>query len=142
MSDGEGATKFVTIQVNGAVSDSEAHRAANTIATSPLVKTAFFGSDANWGRIIAAAGRAGIHIQPDKCALFITGGPAPAERMPELQLVEAGTPLAYSESDAAARFAQPQLDVRLELGLGTGRATVWTTDLSHEYVSINGDYRS
>ncbi|GIV77908.1 MAG: arginine biosynthesis bifunctional protein ArgJ [Litorilinea sp.] len=140
--DGEGATKFVTIQVNGAISDQEAHQAANTIATSPLVKTAFFGNDANWGRILAAVGRAGIQVEPEKCALFVSGGPAPGQHLPELQLVEAGTPLPYAEADAAERFAQPEIDVRVELGLGQGRATVWTTDLSHEYVSINGDYRT
>lgn len=140
--DGEGVTKFVTIQVNGARSDTEAHAGANTIATSPLVKTAFFGNDANWGRILAAIGRAGIAVEPAKCSLFITGGVTGGERLPELQLVAAGTPLAYQEADAAARFAQPELDVRVELGLGEGTATVWSCDLSHEYVSINGDYRS
>jgi len=140
--DGEGVTKFVTIKVNGAASDAEAHLGANTIATSPLVKTAFFGSDANWGRILAAIGRAGIAVEPAKCSLFVTGGATNGERMPELQLVAAGTPLNYQEADAAARFAQVELDVRVELGLGSGSATVWTCDLSHEYVSINGDYRS
>jgi len=140
--DGEGVTKFVTIQVNGAVSDAEAHAGANTVATSPLVKTAFFGSDANWGRILAAIGRAGIAVEPAKCSLFVTGGATKGERLPELQLVAAGTPLRYQEADAAARFAQAELDVRVELGLGNGSATVWTCDLSHEYVSINGDYRS
>lgn len=140
--DGEGVTKFVTIQVNGAVSDAEAHAGANTVATSPLVKTAFFGSDANWGRILAAIGRAGIAVEPANCSLFVTGGATRGERLPELQLVAAGTPLRYQEADAAARFAQAELDVRVELGLGNGSATVWTCDLSHEYVSINGDYRS
>ena len=140
--DGEGVTKFVTIHVRGAASDEEAHRAANTIATSPLVKTAFFGSDANWGRILMAVGRAGIEVAPAKCDLFVTGGPQPMTRLPELQLVAGGTPLDYAENDAAARFAQPEIDVRVELGLGAGQATVWTCDLSHEYVSINGDYRS
>ena len=84
----------------------------------------------------------GIDVDPDRFSLFVTGGPAQGERMVEIQLVEAGTPLGYAESDAAARFAQPQLDVRVEIGLGRGSATVWTTDLSHEYVSINGDYRT
>lgn len=140
--DGEGATKFVTIQVQGAVSDGEAHRAANTIATSPLVKTAFFGNDANWGRILAAVGRAGIHVEPQQCSLYVTGGTSTSDRLPELQLVAEGMPLAYAEADAAARFAQPEIDVRVALNLGTGEAIVWTCDLSHDYVSINGDYRS
>ena len=140
--DGEGVTKFVTIHVHGAATPAEAHRAANTIATSPLVKTAFFGNDANWGRILAAVGRAGITVEPPKCALYVTGGATTGDRMPELQLVAGGTPLPYAEADAAARFAQPELDVRVDLGLGSGEAMVWTCDLSHEYVSINGDYRS
>jgi glutamate N-acetyltransferase / amino-acid N-acetyltransferase len=140
--DGEGVTKFVSIHVHGAKSAEEAHRAANTVATSPLVKTAFFGNDANWGRILAAVGRAGTSVEPARCALYVTGGAAAGERLPELQLVDGGTPTPYAEADAAARFAQPEIDVRIDLGLGDGEATVWTCDLSHEYVSINGDYRS
>ena len=140
--DGEGVTKFVTVHVHGAVSNAEAHAAANTVATSPLVKTAFFGNDANWGRILAAVGRSGSTVEPERCALFVTGGPTTGDRMPELQLVAGGTPLVYAEADAAARFAQPEIDVRVDLGLGSGEAIVWTCDLSHEYVSINGDYRS
>lgn len=140
--DGEGATKFVTIHVHGAATDAEAHLAANTIATSPLVKTAFFGNDANWGRILAAVGRAGITVDPERCSLFVRGGENAQSRLPELQLVAEGVPLAYAEADAAARFAQPEIDVRVDLGLGAGEAIVWTCDLSHDYVSINGDYRS
>jgi glutamate N-acetyltransferase/amino-acid N-acetyltransferase len=140
--DGEGVTKFVTVHVHGAKSNEEAHAAANTVATSPLVKTAFFGNDANWGRILAAVGRSGSMVDPSRCALFVAGGPTDGERMAELQLVAGGTPLPYAEADAAARFAQPEIDVRVDLGLGTGEAIVWTCDLSHEYVSINGDYRS
>jgi glutamate N-acetyltransferase / amino-acid N-acetyltransferase len=140
--DGEGVTKFVTIHVQGAESDEAAHRAANTIATSPLVKTAFFGSDANWGRILAAVGRAGVRLDPPNSALFVNGGATAGERMDELQLVAAGTPLDYAESDAAVRFGLPEIDVRVELGMGGGEAVVWTCDLSHEYVTINGDYRT
>jgi glutamate N-acetyltransferase/amino-acid N-acetyltransferase len=140
--DGEGATRFVTIQINGAVSDDDAHTAANTAATSPLVKTALFGGDANWGRILAAVGRAGIQVDPGRAALFINGGKDSHHRMGELQLVQAGQPLNYSEAEATAIFAQAEIDLRVELGLGTGSATVWTCDLSHDYVSINGDYRS
>ncbi len=140
--DGEGITKFVTIRVNGAQDDQAAHQGANTVATSPLVKTAFFGSDANWGRILAAIGRAGIKVEPEKCELFISGGPDAATRLPELQLVAGGTPLNYSEETATTIFKQPEIDVRIELGLDQGSATVWTTDLSYEYVKINGDYRT
>jgi glutamate N-acetyltransferase/amino-acid N-acetyltransferase len=140
--DGEGVTRFVTVQVNGATSGEAAHTAANTIATSPLVKTAFFGGDANWGRILAAVGRAGIAVDPSLAALFIDGGPDAATRLGELQLVEAGEPLRYSEEQATAVFAQPEIDVRVELGLGDGAAVVWTSDLSYDYVRINGDYRT
>lgn len=137
--DGEGATRFVTIQVNGAESDADAHTAANTVATSPLVKTAFFGGDANWGRILAAVGRSGIHVDPARTDLFISAGTGQGE---ELQLVAAGRPLAYSEEQATAIFAAKEIAVRVELGLGAGTSTVWTSDLSYDYVRINGDYRT
>jgi glutamate N-acetyltransferase/amino-acid N-acetyltransferase len=140
--DGEGVTRFVAIQVRGAADTAAAHAAANTIATSPLVKTAFFGGDANWGRILAAVGRAGIAVDPARADLYIDGGPDTHSRLGELQLVAGGTPLPYSEAQATAIFAQPEIDVRVELGLGDGAATVWTSDLSYEYVRINGDYRT
>lgn len=140
--DGEGATRFVAVTVAGAESDEAAHLAASTVATSPLVKTAFFGGDANWGRILAAVGRSGIAVDPERAALTVDGGPDAQTRLGSLQLVAGGTPLDYSEEQASALFAQPEIDVLVELGLGDGRATVWTTDLSHDYVSINGDYRS
>ncbi|MCL4265461.1 MAG: bifunctional glutamate N-acetyltransferase/amino-acid acetyltransferase ArgJ [Anaerolineae bacterium] len=135
--DGEGATKFVEIQVTGAATDAEAHTIANTIATSPLVKTAFAGSDPNWGRILAAAGRAGIPFDQNQTSLWI--GIPSAER---LQLVAQGTPTDYQEVDAAHVFAQPEFQVKLQVGMGMGTAVVWTCDLSHEYVSINADYRT
>jgi glutamate N-acetyltransferase/amino-acid N-acetyltransferase len=128
--------------VCGAADPAEAHKAANTIATSPLVKTAFFGGDANWGRILAAVGRAGITVDPARCDLFIDGGPDATTRSGALQLVAGGVPLSYSETVASALFAQPEIDVRVELGLGNGAATVWTSDLSYDYVRINGDYRT
>ena len=135
--DGEGATKFVEIQVTGAATEAEAHTIANTIATSPLVKTAFAGSDANWGRILAAAGRAGVAFDQNKAALWI-GTAVPDE----LQLVANSTPTAYQEAAAAAIFAQPEFKIRLDIGAGSQSTIVWTTDLTHEYVSINADYRS
>jgi len=140
--DGEGATKFISVDVNGAVDDGDAHQAANTIAISPLCKTAFFGQDANWGRLLMAVGRSGSQVDPNKCDLFITGGSTPDQRMKELQLVKAGQPLSYAEEDAAAIFEQPEIDIRVALGLGQGTATVWTCDMSYEYVKINGDYRT
>jgi len=138
---GEGVTKFVTIQVEGAVSDDEAHTVANSIARSPLVKTAFFGHDANWGRILCAVGYSGATVDPTKAHLFIAAG-QPEAGNPELQLVDAGTPTAYEEADASAIFAESEISVRVSLGLGSGAATVWTCDFSYDYVSINAEYRT
>ena len=135
--DGEGATRFVTLVVSGAASTVDARRVADTIATSPLVKTAFAGGDPNWGRIMMAAGRSGAALDPARLALSVI-----APGAPPLLLVRGGTPTGYAEADAAAVFAQPEFTVHLDLGLGDGAATLWTTDLSHEYVSINADYRT
>lgn len=135
--DGEGATKFVTLRVTGAASPTAAHRVAETIVTSPLVKTAFAGGDANWGRILAAAGRAGVSFDQHQTALWIA---APGEE--PLQLVADGTPAAYAEADAARIFAEPEIEVALSIGEGPGEATMWTTDLTHDYVTINADYRT
>ncbi|MDE0430481.1 MAG: bifunctional glutamate N-acetyltransferase/amino-acid acetyltransferase ArgJ [Caldilineaceae bacterium] len=138
---GEGVTKFVTIQVEGAVSDGEAHQVANSIAKSPLVKTAFFGHDANWGRILCAVGYSGATVDPTRAHLFIAAG-QPQDGNAELQLVDAGTPTDYAEEDASAIFAESEISARVSLGLGEGAATVWTCDLSYEYVSINAEYRT
>jgi glutamate N-acetyltransferase/amino-acid N-acetyltransferase len=135
--DGEGASKFVEITVTGAPDDEAAHLVANTIATSALVKTAFAGSDANWGRILAAAGRAGVPFDQDRVALWV-GVTDPRT----LQLVSQGTPTAYQEHDAAAIFAEPEFKVLFDLAAGSGTTTVWTSDLTHEYVTINADYRT
>ncbi|MFL7838643.1 MAG: bifunctional glutamate N-acetyltransferase/amino-acid acetyltransferase ArgJ [Candidatus Promineifilaceae bacterium] len=135
--DGEGASKFVEITVAGAEDDLAAHTIANTIATSALVKTAFAGSDANWGRILAAAGRAGVPFDQYKTALW-----AGKKQSRELHLLDNGTPTRYQEADAAAIFAEPEFKILFELQQGDGTSTVWTSDLTHEYVSINADYRS
>jgi glutamate N-acetyltransferase/amino-acid N-acetyltransferase len=130
--DGEGATKFVTITVQGAQSFAEARQGARVIATSALVKTALFGEDANWGRVLAAVGRAGIDLDPQRIALWFD----------ELQLVQAGAPLPYEEADAHATLTKPEVTITVDLGVGDATATVWTCDFSHDYVSINADYRS
>ncbi len=147
--DGEGATKFITIQVRGAASDADAKKAAKAVANSPLVKTAFYGGDANWGRILAAVGYSGAAVEPDKTDLWIArgeGGDAQAQGHGELQdalqLVYKGQPMPYSEEAASAIFAGPEINVQIALGLGSGQATVWTCDLSHAYVDINGHYRT
>ena len=135
--DGEGATKFVEINVQGTQHDVDAHAIANTIAISPLVKTAFAGSDANWGRLLMAAGRAGVVFDQQQVNLWIGVNAAD-----DLQLVAEGTPTAYAEAEAAAIFAEPAFKIWLSVGEGDGRATVWTTDLTYEYVRINADYRT
>jgi glutamate N-acetyltransferase/amino-acid N-acetyltransferase len=135
--DGEGASRYVELTVTGARSTAEARAVARTIATSPLVKTAFAGADPNWGRILAAAGRAGIPFDQGHVALWISSG----ER-DMVQLVSGGTPLDFLESDAAQILGQAEFQVRLDLGLGNETARVWTCDLTHEYVTINADYRT
>jgi glutamate N-acetyltransferase/amino-acid N-acetyltransferase len=138
--DGEGVTKFITVRVEGAPDHPSARQIANTIANSPLVKTAFYGNDANWGRIAMAAGRAGINFEQEKMALWITAGED--FRIKQLQLVSDGMPLDYGEAAATAIIKEPSACIILDCGAGDGTATVWTCDLSHEYVSINADYRT
>lgn len=140
--DGEGATKFITINVQGAPDDASARQIANAIATSPLVKTAFYGNDANWGRIIAAAGRSGVALKPDRMQLWIAPGEAYDEKGISLQLFAGGIPVDYSEEVATNIIREQSVSIVLECGMGSGQAVVWTCDLSHEYVSINGSYRS
>lgn len=132
--DGEGATKFVTVEVSAADSQQEALDVAYTVAHSPLVKTALFASDANWGRILAAVGRAGVEeFDLTKVNIFLD----------EVQIVENGGRCShYSEEAGSAVFAQSEFAIRIHLGRGTVQEALWTTDLSHEYVSINADYRS
>jgi glutamate N-acetyltransferase / amino-acid N-acetyltransferase len=138
--DGEGATKFIALEIAGAPNHEAARQIADTIATSPLVKTAFYGGDANWGRIIAAAGRAGILLDPEKMQLHI----APGETLngDSLLLFTNGMPTEYDEPTALDIMRQPAISVKLDCGAGEGHALVWTCDLSHDYVSINGHYRT
>lgn len=135
--DGEGATKFVTIEVRGASDNQAAHTIANTIATSPLVKTALAGSDANWGRILAAAGRAGVLFDQSNVALTVANSDRTG-----LTLVQNGTPTDYEEPAATAIFEEAEIHIMLDLNGGDGQATMWTCDLTHDYVSINADYRT
>ncbi|ODN69095.1 Arginine biosynthesis bifunctional protein ArgJ [Methylobrevis pamukkalensis] len=131
--DGEGARKFVEVTVEGAVSDASAKRIALSIANSPLVKTAVAGEDANWGRVVMAVGKAGEPADRDLLSIWF-GDVRVA--------VEGARDPAYSEAAATAVMEREHIPVRVALGLGTGRATVWTCDLTKEYVAINGDYRS
>lgn len=132
--DAEGATKFVTIDVEGGADDADCDAVARTIAHSPLVKTALFASDPNWGRILAAIGRAPIAgLDVDRVAI----------RLDDVPVVERGArAAAYAEADGARVVAQPEFTIRVSLGNGPGRARIWTSDLSHDYVRINAEYRS
>lgn len=131
--DGEGATKFVTVNVSGATSDESAAKIARSIADSPLVKTAIAGEDANWGRIVMAVGKAGQPADRDK--LTIAFG--------DHVLARNGQRAAeYSEDAATAYMKGEELSVSVDIGLGAGHATVYTCDLTHGYIDINGNYRS
>jgi len=131
--DGEGARKMVEVTVEGAESDAAAKRIALSIANSPLVKTAVAGEDANWGRVVMAVGKSGEMADRDRLAIWFgdVRVAVDGERDP-----------AYSEDAATAVMKRQDIPVRVEIGLGNGRATVWTCDLTKEYVEINGDYRS
>lgn len=132
--DGEGATKFVTLQVEQAASVDEARAVAFTVAHSPLVKTALYASDANWGRILAAVGRAPVdNLDVDRIVIDLGG-----ERLVE----QGGRAQSYTEEAGSRVMAQEEIVIRIQLGRGDACATVWTSDLSHDYVSINADYRS
>ncbi len=131
--DGEGASKFIRIDVEGAESDASAHRIALSIANSPLVKTAIAGEDANWGRIVMAVGKAGEPADRDKLAITFGG----------VQVASGGLAVeGYDEAPVAAHLKGQDIEIGVDLGLGEGRATVWTCDLTHGYISINADYRS
>lgn len=130
--DGEGATKFITIRVTGARTWGMAHKVGRTIATSPLVKTAFYGEDANWGRITCAAGYSGEDVNPDHMSLWFGG----------VHVFSHGTPTNYSDAAATAAMKPVDVEVHLDLGLGEAECTVWTCDMSHDYVTINGKYRT
>ncbi len=131
--DGEGAQKFIAVKVTGAVSDDSARRIGLAVANSPLVKTAIAGEDANWGRVVMAVGKAGEPADRDRLSIGFGGTWAARE----------GQPLAdYDEGPVAAHLKGQEIDIAVDLGLGQGRATVWTCDLTHGYISINADYRS
>ncbi len=128
--DGEGATKFVTIAVRGAKSDADAKKAAKAVANSPLVKTALFGADPNWGRILAAVGYSGARVDEFK-VLVAAGG---------YRLYDGGKHVDWSRDRLREIFSAKSIDILVDLKLGKGAATVYTCDLSYDYVKINGDY--
>jgi len=130
--DGEGAIRVMEIEVAGARSERDAKLAAHAVATSPLVKTALHGGDPNWGRILAAVGRSGARFSIKRVSL--TAGP--------ITLVRDGQPAPYREKDAARVFSRERVPLRVDLGGGSARAVVLSSDLGHDYVSLNADYRS
>ncbi len=131
--DGEGATKFITIRVSGAVSDESARCVGLSIANSPLVKTAIAGEDANWGRVVMAVGKAGQPADRDKLSIAFGGVWAARDGLPVDD---------YDEAPVAEHLKGEEIDLAVELGMGEGSARVWTCDLTHGYISINADYRS
>ncbi len=131
--DGEGATKLVEIHVTGAFSNGAAHRIADTVANSNLTKTALFGEDANWGRILAAAGRAGVVFDPEKTDIFFGS----------VKMVQDGVGCGKdAEAEATEVLKRPEYDITIDLKMGEGSATVFTCDFSIDYVEINADYRT
>jgi glutamate N-acetyltransferase/amino-acid N-acetyltransferase len=130
--DGEGATKYVEIEVTGTEDDEAAKSMARSVAQSQLCKTAFAGEDANWGRIACAVGYAGVSFQPERLSVTIGG----------VEVLYEGLPTDYAESDAAAVMKQKDIRIVIKVGEGPGFARFWTSDLTHGYVSINADYRT
>lgn len=128
--DGEGATKLVEIQVHGARSTAQARKVGKSIANSPLVKTALFGNDPNWGRILCAAGYSGVTIDQERLALTLCGYP----------LVREGEPVEFDEAAVSQAMRVPEVLIRLDLGQGRSSSTVWTCDFSYDYVRINAEY--
>lgn len=130
--DAEGATRFITVTVRGATDRAAGKQVAMSVAQSLLVKTAIYGHDANWGRILCAVGYSGIPIDPNKVGVSLD----------DLEVVRAGAFLDVSEERAAAILEQPEIAITIDLGLGSEEVTVWTSDLSHRYVDINAHYRT
>ena len=130
--DGEGASKLVTVTVTGAATDADADTVARSIANSPLVKTAIFGHDANWGRVAMAAGKCGVPFDQSRVDIDFLGVP----------VCRAGLTVPMDEDDMLRRFEEPEITITVDLGMGDASTRVWTCDLTHDYVTINGDYRT
>ena len=130
--DGEGASKLVTVNVRGAASPEDADLAARTVANSPLVKTCIAGHDANWGRVAGALGRSGARFNQEDVDIDFM----------DMPVCRAGLAVGFDEDEALRRFEEPEIVIDCNLGAGSAETTVWTCDFTHEYISINGDYRS
>ncbi len=132
VSDGEGATKLVTVKVSGAKSDEDADLVGKSIANSALVKTAIYGSDANWGRIISAAGKSGADVVPENVSISFN----------DLPVLQKNFNVTLDEDAASKILSQPEFIINVDLGIGNGETTWWTCDFTEQYVKINSDYRS
>lgn len=130
--DGEGASRLITVRLTGAANDEDADKAARAVANSPLVKTAVCGHDANWGRIAMAIGKSGAAFRQEDAAIDIMGMP----------VCRGGLTVPFDEDEALRRFEEPEITIDVDLGAGDAHTTVWTCDFTHEYITINGDYRS
>lgn len=130
--DGEGATKLVEVEVCGAANEEDADRIARTIAESPLVKTALFGNDPNWGRILAAAGRAGVPLDPDRVAVDLCG----------FEVYRSGSGVPFDAEAARAALQGDEVAITVDLGMGSASAKYWTCDFSYDYVRINAEYHT
>jgi glutamate N-acetyltransferase/amino-acid N-acetyltransferase len=134
--DGEGATKFIEVSVINAESVFEAKLLAKAVIKSNLVKTAFYGEDANWGRVLSSIGASGVQFDPNTVDLIFSSARG------SLKLLEKGIPVAFDETAATEILSEKDIDVLIDMGMGIYRAKAWGCDLSHEYVHINSDYRS
>jgi len=134
--DGEGAKKFIAVKVFGAASNSDARLLSKSVITSNLVKTAFFGEDANWGRILAAMGYSGANFNPEKVSIKFHNSSH------SISLMQNGSPIQFDEELALKILKKKEITVELQLKEGNGEAIAWGCDLSYDYVKINGDYRS
>ncbi len=130
--DGEGATRLITVDVTGAASDAEAELVARAVANSPLVKTCVAGHDANWGRVAAAAGKAGVAFDQTRVDIDFLGAP----------VCRGGLAVDVDEDEMLRRFEGPEVPIAIDLGQGAGTSRIWTCDLTHDYISINADYRT
>lgn len=134
--DGEGATKFIEIKVSGAKTEEDAKAMAKSVVTSNLVKTAMFGADANWGRVLCAMGYSGVNFNPQKVDITFVSEKG------KIQLMEQGTPIVFDEEKASEILGEKEITVNIKISEGNSEAVAWGCDLSYEYVKINGEYRS
>jgi glutamate N-acetyltransferase/amino-acid N-acetyltransferase len=130
--DGEGATKLVAVTVTGAETEQDAELAARTIADSPLVKTALFGNDPNWGRILMAAGRSGANLDPSKLRVDLG----------DIRVCQDGGAIPFDRDAAHDYLTQKDVEIKVDLGVGSATATMWTCDFSYDYVKINAEYHT